>query len=33
VVRRLKAVRSGSSDPTFEKCVEAVNRGISAIVE
>jgi hypothetical protein len=33
MVRRLKAVRSGSSDFAVEKCVKAVDRGIGAVLE
>jgi hypothetical protein len=33
VVRRRKAVRRGSSDPAVEKCVETIDRGISAVFE
>src|SRR5215208_4201848 len=33
MVRRLKAVRSGSSDLAVEKCVKAVDRGIGAVLE
>jgi hypothetical protein len=33
VVRRRKAVRYGSSNLAFEKCVKAVDRSIGAILE
>ena len=33
VVRRRKAVRYGSSDLAVEKCVETIDRGISAVFE